>query len=158
MPSNRHWPRWVFASVCKHFNDRKEALPLYIEGQHRDANPPKDFLELRMDGPYLTEESKDYWRLYIEISILVQSTVDDQDYHRIHKSVGQVAEAFTEGISVFKYGDGDDDDQSLIGCLQLVQDLGKRERIQINHFGQVEAATPLRMASVEGHYVMYLDE
>lgn len=155
MASNPNWPRWLFASTSKHFNDRRGDVSFYIEGQERNVPAPKDLFEFRMDGPYETELNKNYWRLYIEISILIQSTKDDSDYHRIHRHCGTVASAFTT-IPVYKYGDGVDDDQSLLGCLTLIQDVGKRERIQINHFGQIDASTPLLQSSVEGHYEMTL--
>lgn len=155
MPANQNWPRWIFASVSKHFNDRRGGLAFYIEGQERNVPAPKDLLELRLDGPYLTEVNKDYWRLYIEVSILIQAIKDDADYHRIHSHSGLVAQAFTT-IPVYKFGVGVDDDQTQLGCLELVQNLGKRERIQINNFGQIEQSTPLLQTSVEGHYEMYL--
>lgn len=155
MPANHNWPRWIFASVSKHFSDRRGTLAFYIEGQERTVPAPKDLLELRLDGPYLTEVNKDYWRLYIEVSVLVQAIKDDSDYHRIHGHTGLVAQAFTT-IPVYKFGDGEDDDQTQLGCLELVQNLGKRERIQINNFGQIEQSTPLLQSSVEGHFEMYL--
>ena len=152
---NQHWPRWIFASISKHFDDRKGNLPLYIEGQLRQPGV-KDLLELRIDGPYLTEESRNYWRLYVEVSVIVQSTMDAHDYHRIHRNCGFVASLFT-AIPLYKLGDSvDDNPTEQFGCLSLVQDIGKRERIQINHFGKIDPATDLLQSSVEAHYVTHL--
>lgn len=156
MSSNPNWPRWIFASTSKHFNDRRGDVSFYIEGQERNVPAAVDLFEFRMDGPYETELNKNYWKLFIEVSLLIQSTKDDKDYHRVHRLAGQIASAFTS-IPVYKYGDGVDDDQSLLGCLNLVQSIGKRERIQINHFGQIDPSTPIIQSSVEGHYDMYLD-
>lgn len=155
MSSNPNWPRWIFASTSKHFQDRLGSLAFYIEGQERTKQTTTDLIEYRMDGPYETEVNKDYWELYIEISILVQATKDGKDFHRIHRNVGLVAAAFTS-IPVYKLGNSVDDDQSLLGCLELVQNVGHHERIQINHFGQIEKDTPLLQSSVEGHYKMHL--
>jgi len=150
---NPHWPRWIFASISKFFADR--LTPLYIEGQFRQPGV-KDLYELRIDGPYCTEESHNYWRLYVEVSVLVQSTMDATDYHRIHKSCGLAAAVFT-AIPLYKFGDGvDDDPDEQWGCLQLAQDVGKRERIQINHFGIIDQNTALQQSSVEGHYVTHI--
>jgi hypothetical protein len=154
MASNPNWPRWIFASVSKHFHDCRGALAFYIEGQERNALTG-DLLELRMDGPYQTEINKGYWKLFIEVSMLIQAIKDAKDYHKVHRYAGQVAAAFTS-IPVYKYGDGVDDDQTVLGCLELVQDIGKRERIQINHFGQIEPSTPIIQSSVEGHYELFL--
>lgn len=156
MASDPNWPRWLFASVSKHFLDRRGDLAFYIEGQERTVPAPSELLEFRMDGPYETEINKNYWKLFIEVSILIQSTKDGADFHKIHRHCGQVAAAFTS-IPVYKYGDGVDDDQSMFGCLTLVQDIGKRERIQINHFGQIAPDVQLMQSSVEGHFEMFLD-
>lgn len=153
---NTNWARWIFASVSKHFDDRKGALPLYIEGQHRDTKDIKDFMELRMDGPFITELSRNYFRLFIEINVLVQSALDDTNYHRIHGNVGLVASIFT-AIEIFKFGTGVDDDDTQLECMRLIQDSPSNERIQINHFGQIEPDIELIQSTVEGHYEMFLD-
>ena len=156
MAVNKNWPRWIFASISQHFTDEKQGLDLFIEGQHRDTRDKKDFLELRMDGPYITEISHNYFRIYIEVNVLVQSTKDQDSYHRIHANVGIAAAAFWNGIKVFRYGNGIDDDDSYLGCLQLVTDARGKERIQISHFGQIEPKTRLMQSTVEGHYEMFL--
>jgi len=122
---------------------------------HRETRVLKDFIEFRQDGPYLTEVCKGVWRVFIEVNILVQSAMDDKNFHRIHTNVGIVAAAFTS-IPVYKYGNNAQDDQSLLGCLQLVSDARGKERIQISHFGRIDVGTPLHQSTVEGHYEMFL--
>ncbi len=153
---NKNWPRWIFASVSKHFYDNRDGIAIYVEGQHRDTKDNKDFFEIRVDGPYFTEYSKGYWRCYTEVNILVQSAMDNVNFHRIHTNVGIVAAAFTNAIPVYKYGSGDDDDDTLLGCMQLVSDYRGKERIQINHFGIIDKNVNLMQASVEGHYEIFL--
>jgi len=131
---------------------------MFIEGQLRNTRELKDFIELRIDGPDQTELSKDFWKVYIEINVLVQSAQDDADYHRIYNSVGVVTAAFEQTISIFKLGDGDDDDDSLVGCFNLLGDNEARERIKISHFGQVGPDTGIFQSSIEGHYVAMLSE
>jgi len=158
MPLDQNLPRWIFASVSKHFNDRRQGIPLFIEGQLRNTRALEDFIELRVDGPYYTEVSKGFWNVYIEINVLIQAAQDQADYHRIYKSVGIVAAAFEQVISIFKLGDGVDDDDSLVTCLKLLGDKEKRERIQISHFGQVEPETGIFQATVEAHYETQIRE
>lgn len=158
MPLSKHLTRWIIASVSKHFEDRRQGLSMFIEGQIRDTRSLKDFMELRIDGPNLTELSKGFWQAYIEINVLVQAAQDDADYHRIYKNVGIVTVAFTNTIQIFRFGDGVDDDDSLVGCVNLLGDKESRERIQTSHFGQVEPETGIFQSSVEGHYVATLRE
>jgi hypothetical protein len=153
---NKHWPRWVFASISKHFDDHRQGLPMYIEGQHRDTRSLKDFIELRLDGPQFTEISKGYWRLYFEVNILAQSAMDEHNYHRIYTTVGIVAAAFS-GIVMFKYGKGPDDDQKQFACAHLLMDTKKRQHLDIFHFGLIDKQLKLEQATVEGHYETFLE-
>ena len=152
MSMNANWPRWIKASVSKHFDDSRGTLPMFIEGQYRHTRKEKDFIELRMDGPQLTEISRDYWRIYGEVNVLITSVMDNTNYHRIDTNVGIVAAAFTT-IGLFKYGVASSiNDQSQWGCWNLLQDSGKRQRLDIFRFGQVDVSSEVEQASVEGHY------
>lgn len=150
---NQNWNRWIFASISKHFDDRRQGLKLFIEGQSRDTSKVKDFIELRVDGPQFTEVSAGYWIIRVEVNILIQSTMDDTNYHRLHSDVGIVAAAMSD-IVVFRYGNGPDDDQSVMGCLKVRQDLGDRQHIDVFQLGQIAPDIRLEQATVEGHYEM----
>ena len=55
---DKHWARWIFASVCKHFDfDASDNITTYIEGQKRNTRDESEFFELRMDGPIIYEAS-----------------------------------------------------------------------------------------------------
>ena len=154
---NKHWPRWIFASVTKHFGDNLEDLDVFYEGQKRSAEDySTDLVEVRVDGPYFLQLGATLWLAKMEANLLVQAAMDDHDFHKIHSMVGIVAKAFTSGIVVYKYGDGPDDDDSIIGCLELLQDRRDRDLLTINHFGQINPDRQLLQATVEGHYSIQL--
>ena len=159
MSVNQNWSRWIFASVGNHFDNLRQGIPLYIEGQPRiiDRDNAKAIFELRVDGPYFTEVSRKYWDIYIEINVLIQSVKTDTDFHRIRRLTGIVESAFIDIMS-YRYGDGVDDDDSYLGCLRLIQNLSSSEKIQTSHFGQLDPATNLEQSTVEGHYKMTLNE
>ena len=151
---NENWPRWIFASVSKHFNDNTDTLDIIYEGQKKSAEfEETDLIEFRMDGPFFFNISKGLWSAKIEVNILIQSAIDNADFHKIYRYVGIVSAAFTP-IVIYKYGDGVDDDDSQIGCFNLIQDT--REVLTINHFGQIDPAKQLLQATVEGHYNVQL--
>lgn len=81
--------------------------------------------------------------------------MDDKDYHRIERSLGIVIVAFSN-IYVYRLGDGPGDNQSLLGCLKLVQDERTRERLYVYRMGQIEKTNQVVQAVVEGHYRMEL--
>lgn len=153
---SEHWPRWVMASAAKHFDDRKQSLFMYVEGFDRTTEQESDYIEFRLDGPYINELSQNYYRLDTEINILIVSMVNDQDIYRIHRHCGLVSRIFFDPIMVYKYGAGADDDGSLLGCMQLVQSLDQREFVRVTHFGKIDPAKPILQSSVEGHFHLFL--
>lgn len=159
MSFNPNWPRWIFASVSKHFADKMvtASLPLFIEGQWRDTSSLPDFVEMRVDGPRTMEVSKDCWLFKLEINCIVQSVMNDTSYHRIHQNVGEVAASYSRSIEVTKKGDGPLDDGSHVGCLQLLHSRERRDSLEIHHFQQIDPDKQLMQASVEGHYRMLLN-
>jgi len=146
--------RWVFASVSKHFDDLKGSITLYIEGMHRDTRKLEEFIELRVDGPTYTEISKKYWKLYIEINVLLQCAKNNQNFHRMRQLSGNVMEMFKPCITVYRYGD----DDSLVGTFVRMDQEANRNNMQVSHFGQVDPVNQLEQATVESHYVMHLEE
>jgi hypothetical protein len=143
------------ASISKHFDDRRDGVPMFIENQHRDTDEEQELLELRMDGPRILEVSKNCWKLRIEINILVQVVMDDVNFHRIDDLVGLAQSAFTD-IPVFRYGNTPGDDDSFLGCLRLLQNRSNVDYLEANRFGQVDTRTKLLQSTVEGHFEMDL--
>lgn len=150
----KHWPRWVFASFSKHFAahfaGQSPPVPLFVEGDDRNTAKIKDFAEFRLDGPRIRKLSKGYYRLFVPVNILITSGMDDQTVYRLQTTMGIALSGFAESISVFKLGAGPDDDQSLLVCMNLLND--KINELKESHFGQVDAIVRIQQASVEGHY------
>ncbi|KKN19231.1 hypothetical protein LCGC14_0947760 [marine sediment metagenome] len=155
--SNTNWPRWIYASTSKYFQEIADAYPIlmYIEGVERDTKNESKWLEFRMDGPQTREISKNYFRLDVEINILWSVHLDSTDFHEQQRISGMLIEAMTD-ICVYKYGNGVVDDDSLLGTLILQQD--PNNPVRDNNFGQVRSDTQLVQGSVEGTYRMYLSE
>lgn len=152
---NQNWPRWIFASIHKHFLAERQGLTLFVEGLNH-VEDQSDYLELRVDGPYFRELTKDNFKIELEINVLIASSRTESDFHKIHRDCGIVVTAFNKTIKIFKLGNGVEDDQSLLGCLQMVRSGDAREALRTSHFGQIQSNTPVMRASVEGHYFMNL--
>lgn len=149
-----HLPRWVAASINKHFSDRKRGYFCYIEGQDR-VDLRQDRFEVRYDGPYIQETSKNYFQVNVEINVLVTTIKDQIDGYKDKKMVGVAAAAFTNEIPVYKFGDTVGvDDSSLVGCLVLKT--SGREQIIISNFGLIQPSANIIQSTVEGHYQMTL--
>ena len=144
---NENWPRWFFASITKHFDDQTTSK-LFVEGEPRLTWEDQDFLECRVDGPSFVQLDSKTWRAIVDVNILVQSVINNADMHKIHRMVGEVAVAFSLPLQIFQYGD----DDALLACLELVQDLRSKELLVIAHFGQVNPNQPLLQATVGGRF------
>jgi hypothetical protein len=151
---DENWTRWILASTSVYFDGAVD-LPMFLEGQERDTKDLKDFFEFRIDGPWYTERTKNDWRVYVEINLLVQSTMKVKDFHSHAKNLGKVAAAF-QSIQIFRCGNGPLDDDSLLGCLQLIQNDRKRERVVTANFGQIEPHVKVQQGTIEGHFEMFL--
>ncbi len=148
-------PRWILASVSKHFDDRRSGLTMFIEGQWRNTRELKDFLELRIDGPQYFENSKEDWTLESEVNVLVSSTFDENNYHRLHTNAGIVVKAFTD-ILVYRYGNGIEDDQSFVGCMKIQHRARTTDNIQVRYFGMLNSDEPIQQATVTASYRLEL--
>ena len=158
MPVEPEMSRWIFASTSGDFGALAvtAGIKLYVEGQPRDTNKFPSFIEFRMDGPDKTELSKGFFELAIEINILVTKGQVDKEYHDIHQLVGTVQDMFKQTISVFRYGDRPNDDDSFVGCLVLQQSLRGRKSVETNHFGLINPKDSILQATVEAEYRMQL--
>lgn len=140
-------PKWILASVASHFNAGRGTYPMYLEGQKRDTNSLQDWFELRMNGPDISEMSKNYFRFDILINTEIMSAYNDRDMFRVIKFSGALAKLFTNKITIRKYGDEITDDRSVVvGCLQLNGD------IKIIHYGRVKPEVDMNVSQVEASY------
>jgi hypothetical protein len=165
MSLSPHLDRWIFASASKLIKSRSGSTITFFEGTDKDDNP-REGVEFRLDGPRTTKlgSAADGWEVWVAINLLVSITMDhpsgdpsQRDFHRKYKVTGVIRDALDTVIPVYKYGDNVGiDDGSFVGCLKPIHD--KFNRIQVNHFGQVEKSLRLEQATVECHYVMHLSE
>lgn len=148
-------PRWIYASASKAISSNADSAITFFEGTDKDTEP-QEGAEFRFDGPRLTEWSKGYFEVWVSINILVQTAMNDEDFHQKYRVIGKIINALRQSFSVFRFGDGVDDDDTLVGCMMLIQD--KNNRLQVNHFGQISPSLRLEHATVEAHYHMFLQE
>ncbi len=141
--------RWIWSSVSKHFDLIKNEIPFYVEGQdHKDE---EDSAELRINGPFVNNPSKGYWKIDADINILITATMD-QDFYRIYKIIDQFLEGFTSIIPVYKYGDSGEQ----LGCLILQTDI--QDAIIISNFGRIEPSLRVQQSTINGIYTIEIME
>jgi hypothetical protein len=152
--SNPNWARWIIASAVKHFQSAATVfgIPMQIEGQTVVNVPTSEHIEFRMAGPHVREVSKDNWRIDCVINILYSAFLGN-DIYRAQRIAGMIADAMTD-ICVYRYGDGADDDNTLLGTLTLLQD--PIHPIRTNPFGQIAPDVKITQGTVEGSFRMFL--
>jgi hypothetical protein len=154
---NENWERWVNVSVNKHFAENKGDTECFIEGFTRNTQQLEDYIEIRIDGPDVRETSRGKWKLYFEINILVVVKTTHKDVYRIKRLTGRLVPLFLDCIEVRRWGNGPEDDQTLLGCLKLIVPEQPKEKVQVAYFGKIRPDTDILQSTVEGHYVLYID-
>jgi hypothetical protein len=139
---NENWPRWIYASIVKHFKSHTLLSGLQIALPNEDLSAfdkNRDIFELRIYGPDTTQGTVDdpIWRYTVGVLCKEHRSKDDQ--YAVQRNQGKFMMAFT-GICVRKYGDGAEDDSSYLGTLQveepvdsdLMLSLDEPERLDIS--------------------------
>lgn len=149
--------RWIYASASKFFSDTVAGrLPMYFEGQSRRTEDEKDYLEFRLDGPYLSELTQGYFKVEFEINVLVTSHSNGKDFHKLYRDCGVALQCFRP-FSIFKLGsDSEVDDQTLVECAVIPRSTDAREAIRVSHFGKIDPVKPVLQSSIEGHYHFFV--
>lgn len=151
---NRNWTRWIHASLTDYVKTELEnaGVVVHFEGLDRSLLDSKqDFVEFRWNGPFARELSRGYWELEVDLNFLVSSSTDREDTHNHKKVVGVVQSILTNSISIFKFGNTEPDDQTLLGCMQLRVD--KKDAIETNYFGRMQDVE-LEQSTIEAGYCM----
>lgn len=152
---NPNWQRWTWASIAKHFETiLGVSLKLYVEGEPRETEGLQNYCELRIDGPHCNPLSPKLYKLDLVIDALVVNIKGPGNMYEYHDAVGLVSTCFTN-ITILKYGTGNQDDQSELGCLKLCPNASE-DKIMISRFGQRNPNVPLQEATVEACFEMLL--
>lgn len=160
---NPNWTRWIFASITEHFSSNvmtPKSIPYLVEGideRDDDFMSQEDRAEIRINGPFSTEQSSNYWRIWVDINILVTSYYggENKDVYTAERNAGFIHEFADTSIPVLRYGTGMDDTGTLLGCL-VPRSSKNDDSVRIIHFGQVNKVDRLKQSQIDGRYVMYL--
>jgi len=157
---NTNWPRWIFASIAEYMRPIAAAipLPLLVEGidDRIESKMEADHAELRVNGPAISEISSDYYRLVVDVNVLLTDLMDGstENAYDLIQWGGVFQEALSGPISIYKYGSGADDDDAYIGCLEV---LGGRDSVKLFHFGQISKVDRVRQSMVDSRFSIYLE-
>lgn len=167
MPANPNWTRWIRASVGSYLMDVANAasLPTIIEELDDRTElymQATSRAEIRINGPFTQELSANYYRVWVDVNVLVTSRRDggSKNGYSHLKFLGLFHEAMDGIIPVFKFGleagdcqDEDVDCTGEIGCLSARS--GPADAIRVLSFGQVEKTDRIIQNAVDARYVGY---
>lgn len=138
--------KWIFASVVKHFDDLRDGIHMFVEGESMDSNEThQQYFELRIDGPYYKNFTRNEYLVKSDINLLCSAVIDG-DSHRIHRLAGFISSLCTT-IGIRKYGaDPVIDNGDFISCMN------PEAEVKILHFGQIQMKVPLLQAAVRVRY------
>jgi hypothetical protein len=157
-----NWSRWMTASVANAMTTVAQSIPIpsVMDGID-DSN--KTFAEapasatIHTSGPHIQELSRDFFRVYLDVNVLVKTEMGDTTNRLNHDTIcGIFQSALDTPIGVYQFGSEPDDDPSAtIGC--LLSRTGSSESVRIVQFGQPSVTDRVRQSVVQAHLYMYLD-
>jgi hypothetical protein len=166
--AEKDWARWIFASVANYLKQvaAQQNLPVLIE--HLDERT-EDFMratdraEIRITGPFCQELSKNYFRVYIDVNVLLTSRFDgdSKNAYGILKYAGAFHEAMDMPIGVWNYGgeagdyvEDQPETQKFLGCLKL----RPGRDVRVMNFGQIDPVEKLKQTEIDARFVMEIYE
>jgi hypothetical protein len=158
---NPNWSRWIFASVAVYFNAviaTNLKLPLLTEGvdDRESKKMHYNHAELRVNGPFIIEPSRNYYILSVDINVLFTELMDDHkdNAYDLFTWCGAVQTAMDGPINIYRYGSEEGDDSGWVGC--LVTRRGRYDSNRVLHFGQISRVDRIRQSEVDGRFKMEL--
>ena len=157
---NKNLPRWVFSSLCEHFQGVADSIPLrlFIEGvdEEESLNFQEDSALFRMDGPISFDASshEEWYKVEIQILLTDLIALTNDNAYEIYEWAGEFqSDMMNSDIPIYRYGMGAEDDQSLIGCLH--PDHSVKNNIRMASYGMVDKDWRIKQVSVNGKFILY---
>jgi hypothetical protein len=149
--------RWTFSSIAAYFEPVSAGLllPYYVEGvdERFEDIVRVSRTELRITGPFIRERGPRDYRVDVTVNILLtqQMAIAGAGGYSIVDWAGRFQRVMLGTLPVYKFGDGVDDDGSLVGCLRVA---GSASDVRVFHFGQISTTDRLRQSEVDAEYIM----
>ena len=155
-----HLPRWMFSSLSEHFRVLAATIPLrfHVEGVDEDEalDFQSDSILFRMDGPiaYQSTSSEEWYKVEIQILLTDLVALTNDNAYDIYTWVGVFqGDMLNNTLPIYRYGNGVDDDDSLIGCLQ--PDTSVTNNVRVASYGLIDKDQRVKQVSVNGKFVLY---
>jgi hypothetical protein len=168
MMAQKDWTRWIFASVADYLKQvaAEQNLPVLVE--HLDERTETfmratDRAEIRITGPFTQELSINYFRVYVDVNVLLTSRYDgdSKNSYGILKHAGAFQEEMNSPIGVWNFGnepgdyvEGQPDTQKFLGCLKP----RPGRDVRVMNFGQIDQVEKIKQTEIDARYVMELTE
>lgn len=149
---NASWTKWIRASVNNHFDAGKIDYKISFEGSENLLKDKETRAEIRLDGPFCEEISKDVWKIECEINVLILCNKDSVNLYAYEEMIGLFSSLFNESILIKKYGNTVEDNKSLVFCLS------KDGKTEISNYGDI-GNLGIQQGSIQAKYrVLYSGE
>jgi len=153
MPVNAEWDIWIQSSIVKHFIDNISGILVFSEGDKKSTKGVGQYCEVRLNGPEYTEFSHNYWRVTVDVNVIITAVKNNSNIYTMQMLTGLVASQFEDAICIYKYGGTDD---SLLEC--MARDDGVRGSLRITQLEQLGPAAEIQQSMVSASYKFYLTE
>lgn len=138
---NKIFVTWITRSINKHFDDRRESVPLYVEGQSGTIEQTNYTLRI-YDMVFEVHAQTTF--VDFTINLLVKTLINDTSIYALEDILGAAASIFT-GIEILNYPS-----TTVKGCAKLTS------KIITKKLGQLDPKIPIQYSTVEASYQVEL--
>lgn len=171
LPPNENWPRWIHASIHKHFKDNAfdpwnasvadHNMPIVtrfdgIEELTQEFINKPFRAELRINGPNMREQSQGCYQLNVQVNILYTICMESLENAYAPLAFGGLVQQIAQTcIPVMQYGCfPGDDDTVLVGTLTTRP--RRNENVNLINFAQLNETDEVVQQAIDGQYEMTL--
>ena len=157
---NANLPRWLLSSMADHFSTiaaTQTGLNYYVEAV--DEPEVRDFQTdsalFKLTGPVVHQGSGGVEWYSLEMIILLTDIIqlrNDNAYSIQNWAGAFQASMINDALSIYRRGDGVEDDDSLIGCLE--PDPSVRNNVRVVSYGQVDKDLRIKQCSINGRFIL----
>lgn len=150
MAVNAEWTLWVIASVSQHFQAKAttKGITMFHEGDDRNTQNLEEFVEFRCQGPFITQQSLDCFRLEVEVQMLISVKKGGTNVYRIHEIAGWFQSI---ALHICIYDKGVTREEYTHQFDLLPQD-GPKGKVRWHYLGQVEPNINLLQGVLVANY------
>ena len=152
----RSWMKVLLLLLFSAFLSNPMNAQASTPSEPESENFQNDSVLFKMDGPIAHQGSGDVEWYTVEIMILLTDIIQltNDNAYDIYTWAGVFqGSMLNDALGIYRFGDGVEDDDSLICC--LAPDPSVRNNVRVVSYGQIDKDLRIKQVSINGRFVLH---